>query len=295
MILYIASSGHSGSSLLDYLLGSQSDTLSTGEMHRLSLEPSRRLCSCGAALACCPHWEEVRQHHSKRLQRPIESWSSFPISAQPSGRSELLGRQLATLAAATGRKLPAAIPFAAKIRNAADNTWKLHDSLCDALGVTAVVDSTKNPLRLHSLLRSRPESLFVVHLVRDGRAVAASAVRRTNVDIEKAARHWKYTQIKLGVITRQLPDNRVLRTRYEDLCAHPQGVVDDIRQKIGFSTTGPILRTRRVHHMIPGNPILHQGISEVRLDERWKRELTGAQLSSFEHVAGKANRRFGYH
>lgn len=52
-LLYIVGDGHSGSSLLDVLLGATPDVPSTGEVHRLSLDSRARSCPCGRVVAEC--------------------------------------------------------------------------------------------------------------------------------------------------------------------------------------------------------------------------------------------------
>ncbi len=63
-IIYIAGSGHSGSTLLDLLLGSHSQIESVGEVYKY-LDPQRRMrilrCTCGATIDECAYWQSVQQ------------------------------------------------------------------------------------------------------------------------------------------------------------------------------------------------------------------------------------------
>jgi len=66
-IFYILSSGHSGSTLLDLMLGSHSAIESGGEVEKyfdyLSVRSARprekRICTCGKNAVDCPYWQQV--------------------------------------------------------------------------------------------------------------------------------------------------------------------------------------------------------------------------------------------
>jgi hypothetical protein len=59
-LVAIASAGHSGSTLLDLLLGNHSQVCSAGEMNRLTLHAADRVCACGATVTACAFWDRVR-------------------------------------------------------------------------------------------------------------------------------------------------------------------------------------------------------------------------------------------
>ena len=59
MYLYIVGRGHSGSTILDVLLGNAAVTASVGELVAIMGKPAQ-VCSCGASAAECPFWSQVR-------------------------------------------------------------------------------------------------------------------------------------------------------------------------------------------------------------------------------------------
>ena len=59
-LVAVASAGHSGSTLLDLLLGNHSDVCSAGEMNRLTLHAADRVCACGSTVTACDYWNRVR-------------------------------------------------------------------------------------------------------------------------------------------------------------------------------------------------------------------------------------------
>jgi hypothetical protein len=70
--VFIAALGHSGSTLLDLMLGSHPRLLSLGEVHAtLSRfgEP-QNACTCGAAADACPFWGPLREAWRREPRRP---------------------------------------------------------------------------------------------------------------------------------------------------------------------------------------------------------------------------------
>jgi hypothetical protein len=47
------------------------------------------------------------------------------------------------------------------------------------------------------------------------------------------------------------------------------------------------------HHIV-GNAARMRSISNIRLDERWKRVLSSDQLDVIQQIAGSLNQSFGY-
>jgi hypothetical protein len=52
---------------------------------------------------------------------------------------------------------------------------------------------------------------------------------------------------------------------------------------------------RSQNHHVVGNGMRLDATNEIKLDERWKSELSASDLKQFDTVAGKMNRRLGYH
>ena len=82
-LVLIASAGHSGSTLLDLLLGNHSGVSSAGEMNRLTLYPEERLCACGATVAQCPYWSGIRAQLGRALGRPRLRWDESHTDVPP--------------------------------------------------------------------------------------------------------------------------------------------------------------------------------------------------------------------
>lgn len=295
-VVYVAGLGRSGSSLLDYLLGHSQDIASTGELHRLSLAPRRRLCSCGASLSQCFWWERVRAAVSS-LGSNVSCWESLPVTAQPSGWRENQLKLLAGVHAAFRQNLGTADNvFTMKRMAAIQNSV----TVCRAIQMVRpstrfVVDSTKSPLRCLDYFSYSDCPVRVVEIVRDGRAVVASHVRRTGASWWKSTLKWRAGHTKLKLIYSSIPPDRHLRVHYEDICATPLYEVNRIRRFLCLRELDqiPSLDPATVH-MIPGNPVLLRGINNIQLDSRWKNEMSANALRVFRLAGGRLNQKLGY-
>jgi hypothetical protein len=166
-------------------------------------------------------------------------------------------------------------------------------SALELAGKSVFADASKRPSRLTRLLQIDGLDVRVLHLVRDVRAFACSHKRRGLAPSE-AALWWKRTQEFAGRFERDLPRERFLRVRYEDFAADPQAMLDQISAFVGLPPAPvPDVLDATQHHIL-GNRIRLQGTLKVSVDEKWRRELTEADLAQSLAIAGEMNARFGY-
>src|SRR5438270_2363933 len=68
-LVYIASSGRSGSTVLELLLGAHSACWTLGEFHVLPwlLRTNVKPCGCGSPVAQCPFWQSITEDCRKEL------------------------------------------------------------------------------------------------------------------------------------------------------------------------------------------------------------------------------------
>jgi Sulfotransferase family len=160
------------------------------------------------------------------------------------------------------------------------------------------VDQTPSNLKRGlTMLRMFPDARFI-HIVRDGRGVAASVLPLDwgPNDIIRAAEFWM-ARCAIGLAAESvLGSDRVLRVRYEDLLAGPEPVLRQIAgfagleyeptmvQGIGYAPT----RYNERQHRLVGRPP-----DRSRADS-WSRCLTPRQIEIFESVAGDFLELLGY-
>jgi chorismate mutase-like protein len=140
-----------------------------------------------------------------------------------------------------------------------------------------------------------------VHVVRDGRDVAASQLR--------AERGWGYRDVReaaLGwvevVESRSLQrlGDRVYTLRYEDLVADPRGSLAGLLRFLGLEWNESVLTHHVEPHSLYAHPYAHPSADEVREPiyaravGRYVRDLSPAERAEFEAIAGVALARHGY-
>lgn len=302
-LLYIAGSGRSGSTLLDRLLDGHPRVTGLGEVHRLSLQPSRRRCGCGETVNACPFWQKVIAEVASDLGLELQGWpEKFPTTIVRDQRHYGIGRPSLynALLVAGSRKL---IRLAAKFSltcgqhlRIGRNSWLLYDVIRQHTSAQVLVDSTKNAARMKLLYLLRPSAMKILHLVRDGRAVASSARRREGIPIAEGARSWRRANRHLEWAVRSIPEDCVLRIRYEDLCSDSRSVLMTICEFVQLEFDASVLSASRVdYHQIPGNPMLYEQKSvRIAEDRRWVTEFTAEDEETFWREAGRMNQRYGY-
>lgn len=301
VVFYIASSGHSGSTLLDMLLGGHPQASSVGEFHRLTLYArENELCTCGVPIPDCDFWRGNATLKSGRGNdadiRQTLCAGEVMLRKDAIG----LGRDLAQKALLLSRLRPP-WPLVRSIvgqahARAIEESFDWFDAVALAQNSRVIIDSTKDIRRMKLYYLHAPDRVRIVHLVRDGRAVAASAMRRTGIGMRAAARDWRRKNEKIAITVRGVAAGAIRQVRYEDLCADPKGTINKIGGFLGLETDSVALRLNKEdRHNIAGNPMrFDRSVADIYLDERWKKELNAMQLSDFEAVAGKLNKHYGF-
>jgi len=318
---FLLAASHSGSTLLAMLLNAHPDVASVGE---LTSGAFRNLngyrCSCRRPLVSCPFWLAITTR--MRTAFPEFNLSDFGVRLELSS-PRWVGRLLRI--EHRGRLLES-------IRDAAlglSSTWRRHfrrtAALCETLarevlaqsGARVIVDSSKLAHRLKFVLRMPNLDVKVIHLVRDGRAVALTymdadtfadasdpALRRGGRGLEgpasqprlpmtEAATEWLRSMQSAEHVLAGLRPEQWMRVRYEDLCTNPVETLAGIYKFLGVDPSRAAAVFRSVEHHIVGNGMRLDSTSEITLDDRWTRALGADDLADFDRVAGDVNRRYG--
>jgi hypothetical protein len=83
--------------------------------------------------------------------------------------------------------------------------------------------------------------------------------------------------------------------RYEDLCADPRQMIGGFVERLGLDPRNFGGEQNELHHHIGGTPDFSGAdFDAVREDKRWRSEMPVHNLTQFESIAGKLNRRLGY-
>jgi len=306
--IYICSAGHSGSTLLDLLIGSHSRVAPLGEIDHLSKNIAlNTLCSCGAPVRSCTLWRKVVKRVGREigvdvLDQPYSLHMGYPKATTVVDRlhqttAYLLRRKLVLGLLYLQLRAGAMIltPLTRRVDAAIDNNIRVFNAVRDILNVDTVVDSSKSYLKAVSLYRRLPEHVRIILLVRDGRAVLWSNLKR-GTSRATAVREWKNQYNRaLPLLTRHVPTDRLLLVRYEDLTAAPGDTLKTICSFVGLPFEDSMLEFRsQVHHVANGNRMRMSTSSIIRTDEEWVAKLMDDDRNYFERKAGGLNRTLGY-
>lgn len=168
---------------------------------------------------------------------------------------------------------------------------------------TWLVDSSKDPYRLAWLARSRAMDLRVIHLVRNPFGFVNSELNnepplrqhRTRLALRKAM-VWNVHNELLLRTRRNLPPGTSTLVRYEDLARDTESVLKATADRFGLPFDGTSIDDfwrRAQSHALGGNPMRHRR-QGIRLDERWRQQLSQQERRVIALSTTGWRRRFGY-
>jgi len=276
-ILFVGGYGRSGSTLLDRVLGHSSPSLfSGGEIRHIFAEgyAENRLCGCGTPFLQCPFWTSVSDHAfggsdaldiSEVLARKqrVDRWWLIPrLAARPlhNGR---WGRDLAAHQ---------------------ELLSKLYDGIVTESGCEVIIDSTKDPSHGYVLATMPDVDLYVIHLVRDSRAVAHSWQRKkfnpgSGLDMNrysllKTGAEWDLINALISGLKPLAAGYTVLH--YEDFISDPSTALAKVFDMIDIDPSLPAdgRVTFADDHTVAGNPIrFARGETQLKLDDEWRQTM----------------------
>jgi hypothetical protein len=300
-VVFVAGSGHTGSTLLALVLDSHPEIACVGES---SIKPQivrrgaalQQPCSCGALIPECPFWQAVFKHVTDQGHDfgPAKWTGDYRFTNRVAQR--LLSR-------ACGSK-----PGRALVRWSADHlpvySRRIHEAdavnvafiraVLDVSGARVFADTSKRMWRLVHLMRLSELDLKLVLLVRDVRGYAASAKRRWGVPVRDSARTWLRDQQSIMEVASRFEPSRVLRLRYEDLCGRTEAAQRDLWAFCGVTCAPTQLTIDATRHHVLGNAMRLGGEKPIRLDDRWRETLDASEIAGALAVAGSLNGALGY-
>ena len=319
-LVYILAASHSGSTLLTMLLNSHPDVATVGELAPGHIEASPAYpCSCGQRIRECPFWQWVAATARTRgLNFGIEDFGTgfqVPESRIATRLLQPLHRG-PMLEFVRDAGLALSSPWPRRFREIAHANEILADAIMEYYHARVFVDKGNVGLRLKYLLRIPSFEVKVIHLIRDGRAVALTYMdpagfadaqdpnRRggggggnrasERLSMSQAAYQWRRCNEEAEHALRRLDRSQWIEVRYEELCGSPDATLSRIFAFLGLDPAQRAADFRSVENHVVGNGMRLDTTSEIRLDERWRTRLTASDLQVFDDVAGHANRQYGY-
>jgi hypothetical protein len=281
-VLYIAGMRRSGSTILNNILDQIDGLFSVGEIQLIwHMLKRSRACACGKVYQECEAWQPILEEAYGAAGQPDVDRLAAVV--------ERLRYQIPALRA--GRLNPALADYAGAVE-------KLYRAIQDVTGCRVIVDSSKSPVYGYLLQHIPSLEVYVLHLVRDSRAVAYSVIRSLN-ERDPAKRHaGNLPTTRLGLIAEWMLANALsmrllwpgkreqstyLRLRYEDVIAEPEPTIRRLLEFVGVEAERlPFANQNEVRitptHAVYGNPRVasRSGTIPLRVDNAWTASLSRA-------------------
>lgn len=306
--VFICAAAHSGSTLLDLLLGAHSRGLSVGEITQLPKNIALdSICSCGERLSQCAFWNPIITEFGASIG--VDFWKDpygLDLGFIKAGREidpayqtprRMMMRKICYGAEYARLRWHAPVPAILQraIQTGTETKCELFRFILDQKEFHFIVDSSKHYLEALGLYRAAPSETRIILLLRDGRAVFSSGLRR-GLRPRSALNSWaRHSRRSSYLLRRQLPDDALLTVHYEALASRPEPELRRISDFLDIDYCPQMLEFGASEsHIVNGNRMRFRENSKIKLDERWREELSQSMLRFFDRRAGKLNRQLGY-
>lgn len=302
-VVFIMGTAHCGSTLLTMILGSHSDCLSLGEVSNMPEAYRQKKPICSVCQGDCSFWDH--------------SFTDQERSLLAQGFSE--------------RRLHRYIPLKLEktvrgfLKN--DQVFNPYSLIASKTNEQVLIDSTKTVYWLKKKLAAREfqENLLdahLIHLIRDGRAVMNSYLRRKQAQgmtVQKFGEMWAQRITNENNFFDSFSGGEKIRLRYEKFATETEETLKDLCEwlDIGFQPE-MVNYWQHQHHEISGNSGTHSLIRKyqnlestpsvsdtqlpisrheerdfrIQLDQQWRTKLSTEQIAEFYETTNGLNKAY---
>lgn len=314
-IVFIISHGHSGSTVLDKVIGNHKDGFSAGELLHYSrlYDSDKVFCGCSRHYIVCPFWQDVTKElvnsehiSNKDLSHLFNTY--FIMVLRKSWLTDSLRLLLGYLGVSSFLK--------EEHTKAIENTGHLYDVLFRKTKAKYIVDSGKSADRAFFLSRVLKDTydFKFIHLIRDGRAVLGSFHRKEivfnlkgedgTIEHKKKKRKVNPRRIVWSWILRNIyssfflwttPSRNKARILYEDFTRSPDEIIKNLIHKFGLPQDGNRTALAGSENHMMGGHAARVNATEVRNSKpTWKEKVPSGMQRYFSRYAGWLNKFYGY-
>jgi hypothetical protein len=268
-LVYVLGAGRSGSTLLDAVLGMNKNIFSLGEFINVARAYQRNtFCSCGSRLQQCDFWEGIFLASQLHINDMIADQESDPLFMRGHKIREICGIFTRLF---FKRKQKINKQFARRQEI-------LFKTIAEKSQSQFLVDSSKKPLRILSIMDGCDLDIQVVYIVRDARGYMLS--RRSGkgsrqLSTAPALLSWVMQNILALLTYIQAPKSNRRMLSYEQFARDPNTEIGQLLNHIGiinrssdFSYCDP-----SVSHMVAGNMMKKDGRTKIREKINWGKDI----------------------
>ncbi|CAK8722779.1 hypothetical protein KKHLCK_12045 [Candidatus Electrothrix laxa] len=297
-IIYIVSDVRSGSSMLDNMISNHPEASTVGELHQLythihypNTMPWGDMCTCQEHLTECHVWRKVFNNYQKQYGvRYDELDARVPLKYRSIFYHMLMILAFFTPIKKIRAKLLCKLYRQKEIKAVGKTCYKLFRIFMTVNNVEIVIDSSKTTRNLHALILAKPDDieLKVIHIIRDGRAVLFSKIKRLNeksqrmgtvikIASPKLVLSWAYANLQIKMYETLTGSSNFITIKYEDLINETENILLKISEISEISYNEKMIKlSGQDKHNIGGTPhrfTWHEG-TKITSDDRWKTALS---------------------
>lgn len=321
-LVYIIAQGHTGSTLMDCILGTHPQFISSGELMYLNwqLERTKRegnkenqdVCTCLTDFRNCKYWskvfDEVKEKSGEDIAKEPTSFDTayfgrfsfkerggFKVSKKDKANEIKVYKALMQ-----GASFNTLLKIEPKINDWVKNNWLLYEAMSKIANKPVVIDSSKSFIRMMLLQKYRPKDVLLITINRNPQGLTSSIKRRAikmNQPAWLALPYVVFTKIKYKIknnrIKKAVKDLSYLEVDYDHFVSQPSDFLDKVVQKIelrdGYKkqVNEDFYIDPSQQHLVAGNPMRYKGRQKVKYDERWKKSLNKLELFVLNIFFGK--------
>lgn len=297
-LAYITSPSFSGSTLLTFLLAEHPDIATVGELKGQALgDVDDYNCSCGTPIRHCPFWNKlIEELHNSGVEFRLEEFGTHFRCRHRAMLDRIVRARVRGPILEALRRIALACLWGGRgfVQDRLDRNAAIINAIMSLTEAKVFLDGSKDPVRAKYFIDSKRFDVFAICLIRDGRGTSCSYMKHHHMNMQDSATEWLRTQLECERLLAQLPSNRRLVVKYEQLCQDPSGTVNDIFGFLEIDARPLVQSFRTANQHIVGNAMRLESSSEIRLDEKWRDTLTLEDLNTFNRIAGAMNHRLGY-
>jgi len=252
-IIYIEGLGHSGSTLLDILLGSSKKITATGELKNISKVFFTGKCTCGKKYINCEFWSSVNNILKHNYDKNI--WEIKLESDH--------------------------------FKTFEEDNFIFFDAIRKYTNTQFILDSSKSRKRLFLLSKSKLFKIYVIRIIKDSRnhlysmKKAGSRVGSSHrYKIIKDSLDWIKSNL-MGEFINYVFIKKFIRIKYDNFCKEPKKYFNNISKFLNIDLKelqGDPLIINRVRHNVGGNPMRLEKEIAIHLDEKWRNGLDKKEI-----------------
>lgn len=294
-VLYVAADEHSGTDVLERLLGGIDGVVVLGEVAHLWHRglASNEACGCGRPFHECDFWSSIGE-------KAFGGWDQVDLRHVLRLKAEVDRQRRLTR---TVRRWPAA-EQRRRIVEYSEYYRRIYDAAAELTGAELIVDSSRLAPTAAALSHNRHIDLRLLHLVRDSRAVVHSRSRavatlheqpRTTSEV---ARQWVRHDLTMrGLAYRGI---KAVPARFEDVLTDPAAELARFWRELTLPGE-PLVPVSdgelelRPLHAVAGYPLRFEGGHlQLEPDDSWRAQLPPGQRRLSLALTYPVLRRHGY-